>query len=198
MSATFKINEIFYSLQGEGHFTGTPSVFIRFSGCNLACPFCDTLHQNGTQMSLSDIIATTLQHPARHVVLTGGEPSLFITQELIDTLHAHNRFVCIETNGTHHLPNGIDWVTLSPKTFISTADNHPIVLTRCDELKVVFTTEEQFQTYPHIRATHRYLQPCDVGNSDRNAEIQRAVIAYCLAHPQWSLSLQTHKLLHIR
>ena len=110
-----KINEIFYSLQGEGFHTGTPAVFIRFSGCNLKCPFCDTHHEEGTLMSDEEILAEVRKYPARTVILTGGEPSLWIDEELINLLHQAGKFICIETNGTHPLPDGIDWITCSPK-----------------------------------------------------------------------------------
>lgn len=190
-----RINEIFYSLQGEGHFAGTPSVFIRFSGCNLQCPFCDTAHQEGTEMSEDDIVAHIKAYPARHVVLTGGEPALFVTESLCNKIHAAERFIAIETNGTKALPQGIDWVTLSPKdAFIAKAN---VVVKKCDELKVIFNGNEP-ESYDDITAKHRYLQPCDVGDSQQNALLVKKAIEYCLAHPQWKLSLQTHKILDIR
>ena len=103
-----RVNEIFYSLQGEGFFTGTPSIFIRFSGCNLKCPFCDTDHSPHTEMSPQEIAKASSAYPATHVVLTGGEPSLQVTEELIELLHAEGKFVAIETNGTHPIPDNID------------------------------------------------------------------------------------------
>ena len=112
-----KINEIFYSLQGEGYHTGTPAVFIRFSGCNLKCSFCDTQHEAGTLMTDDEIIAEVSKYPAVTVILTGGEPSLWIDDALIDRLHKAGKYVCIETNGTRPLPESIDWVTCSPKGF---------------------------------------------------------------------------------
>lgn len=110
-----KINEIFYSLQGEGYWTGTPAVFVRLSGCNLRCSFCDTSHENGTQRKEEDIVAEVAKYPAHHVVITGGEPSLFLTHSLVEALHQAGKFVAVETNGTHPLPDNVDWVTLSPK-----------------------------------------------------------------------------------
>ncbi len=191
----FKVNEIFYSLQGEGFHTGRPAVFVRFSGCNLRCPFCDTQHTDGTLMTTAEIVENVRKAPARFVVLTGGEPSLFVTEELIAALHAVGARIAIETNGTQPLPAGIDWVTLSPKcAFVP--DAVP-VLTRCDELKVVFDGGP-VPTFENIAASHRFLQPCDVGDAERNAEIIRGAVDFCLHHPEWRLSLQTHKFLNIR
>ena len=114
--AMWKVNEIFCSLQGEGYNTGTASVFVRFSGCNLKCNFCDTYHNAGTQMSLPAIIAEINKYPkAPLIVLTGGEPSLVVNDELIRGLKSTGKKIAIETNGTRQLPCGIDWVTLSPK-----------------------------------------------------------------------------------
>ena len=141
-----KINEIFYSLQGEGFWTGTPAVFVRLSGCNLHCSFCDTLHESGQPMSEEAIVETVTQWPARHVVITGGEPSLFLTPTLVERLHAAGKFVAVETNGTHPLPDNVDWITLSPKDAFE--PHATPVLTRCDELKVVCDGTPP-PTYPH-------------------------------------------------
>ena len=110
-----KINEIFYSLQGEGFHTGTPAVFVRFSGCNLRCSFCDTRHEEGVMMTDEEIVEKVSSFPARMVILTGGEPSLWIDKALISRLREAGKQICIETNGTRPLPDGIDWVTCSPK-----------------------------------------------------------------------------------
>ena len=119
-----KINEIFYSLQGEGFHTGTPAVFVRFSGCNLRCSFCDTRHEEGVMMTDEEIVEKVSSFPARIVILTGGEPSLWIDKALISRLREAGKQICIETNGTRPLPDGIDWVTCSPK------ENAPVVLER--------------------------------------------------------------------
>ena len=113
-----RINEIFHSLQGEGYNTGTAAVFVRFSGCNLRCHFCDTDHSNGTVMSERQIIEAVMQYPlAPLVVLTGGEPSLFIDHDFVALLkHYTGKQIAIETNGTNTLPDNLDWVTLSPKS----------------------------------------------------------------------------------
>ena len=112
MVKTYSINEMFYSLQGEGYHVGTPAVFIRFAGCNLACPFCDTQHQHGTRKTLDEIVDFAARHKARLVVLTGGEPALQVDAALVEELHAIGKYVAIETNGTHPVPSGIDWITL--------------------------------------------------------------------------------------
>lgn len=179
-----KINEIFYSLQGEGFHTGMPAVFVRFSGCNLKCSFCDTKHEEGRIMSEKGIIDEVCKYPCRMVILTGGEPGLWIDKELIDMLHQAGKYICIETNGTCALPDGIDWVTCSPK------QGAPIRLEHIDELKVVYTGQD-VSPYLHIHASQYFLQPCSCLNTEE-------VIDYILTHPQWRLSLQTHKLIHIQ
>lgn len=191
---TFKINEIFYSLQGEGFWTGTPSVFIRFSRCNLRCPFCDTIHDKGKNMSEEEIIQSIDIYPANHVILTGGEPSLFVTKSLLDKLHSIGKYVAIETNGTNKLPEGIDWITVSPKNnFVEKAT--PIIR-QCDELKIVFSNTN-FDPHIEIKANHRFLQPCDTGNSEKNQKILQAAIAFIKENPTWRLSIQTHKIIGI-
>ena len=194
-----KVNEIFCSLQGEGYNTGTASVFIRLSGCNLHCAFCDTRHEEGTMMSLPEIVEQVMQYPkAPLIVLTGGEPSLWIDEDFVMGLkQMTGKRIAIETNGTRPLPHGIDWVTLSPKTGIGNSGDLPVVLTHCDELKVVYLGQDLTQ-YDGITAEHRYLQPCWVSNeSDRKRNMLTTVQAV-LDHPEWRLSLQTHRILNIR
>ncbi len=174
-----KINEIFYSLQGEGFHTGTPALFIRFSGCNLKCSFCDTKHEEGEWMSDEDIVAKAKECPAKMVVLTGGEPSLWIDEAFVEKLHQAGKYVCIETNGTHPIPDSLDWITCSPK-------GAPVVLTRIDEVKVVYTGDEDVEPYLTLPAQVHFLQPCSCKNTQE-------VVAYIQEHPQWRLSLQTHK-----
>lgn len=192
-----RINEIFYSLQGEGFYTGTPSLFIRLSGCNLQCPFCDTEHIPYTDMTEREIIEEAEKCPAKHVVITGGEPSLQLTDSLVEGLHGVGKYVAVETNGTHELPSNVDWITLSPKDHFVQTDA-TIVLRRCNEIKVVFTEQGIPNEYTEIQADQHFLQPCDVGDEARNAEILKRTIDYCLAHPIWRLSLQTHKLIGVR
>lgn len=179
-----KINEIFYSLQGEGYHTGTPAIFIRFSGCNLKCSFCDTRHEEGTWMSDADILSSVLLYPATMVILTGGEPSMHTDNALIEQLHAAGKYVCIETNGTLPLPATIDWVTCSPK------QGAPLRIERMDEVKVVYEGQS-IEPYESLPAQHFFLQPCSCLNT-------RETVACVLSHPKWRLSLQSHKLIDIQ
>lgn len=190
-----KVNEIFYSLQGEGFYTGTAAVFIRLSGCNLRCPFCDTDHTSGTEMTEDEIAAAAQQYPAQHVVITGGEPSLFLKETLVDKLHQAGKYVAVETNGTHRLPQNVDWVTLSPKdAFVEGASP---AIRSCSELKVVFDGKP-LPDYSHITTEHRFLQPCDTGDAEMNEAIVKELVKYIQCHPQWRLSLQTHKIINIQ
>lgn len=187
------VNEIFYSLQGEGHFTGTPAVFVRLSGCNLRCPFCDTDHHASVGMTYAEVVERVATFPSRHVVVTGGEPSMQLTDAFIDALHAAGCFVQVETNGTLPLPPSVDWVTCSPK-------DAPVVLDRIDELKVVYSGQPMDGYAPLMAIAAEWrLQPCDVpGDAAASERHLRAAIAYALAHPRWRLSLQTHKLISIQ
>ncbi len=181
-----RINEIFESLQGEGFHTGTPAVFVRFSGCNLACPFCDTDHRAFTTMTDEQIAAVVAQFKPELVVLTGGEPGLQVSERLVDLLHTEGRKVAIETNGTCPLPANIDWVTVSPK------EGSAPVLTAANEVKVVFQADIDVEKWHNaIKTDHYFLQPCSCKNTSE-------MVAYIMAHPHWRLSLQTHKYLGIR
>lgn len=200
-----KVNEIFYSLQGEGHYTGTPAVFVRFAGCNLRCWFCDTDFEKGVEMSEDEIVEAVLQYPTRYVVITGGEPTLQITASLCDKLHAHGLYLMMETNGTRPLPEGcqIDWITCSPKLIDVEEGKRKIATIRLrhiDELKVVFedSPTQDMALYEQIPATEYRLQPCDSQDPLCNQAILNKTIKYILQHPKWKLSLQTHKILHVR
>lgn len=192
-----KINEIFYSLQGEGYHSGMPAAFIRFSGCNLHCPFCDTQHESGVEMAEEEIVAEVKRYPAQLVVVTGGEPALQLTESLVDALHGIGKTVAVETNGTLALPDNVDWITLSPKdTWLG--DEAVPVLGKADELKVVFDGEQAPSEYSNIAVAHRFLQPCDTGDAVRNAAIVQATVEYIKENPEWRLSMQMHKTLNIR
>ncbi|MBR5394916.1 MAG: radical SAM protein [Bacteroidaceae bacterium] len=198
-----RVNETFLSLQGEGFFTGTPAFFLRFSGCNLQCPFCDTQHQSFTEMTEEEIVREACRHKPRHIVITGGEPALQLTQSLVDKLHEAGFFIQVETNGTLSLPEGIDWVTVSPKTDPPT----PFRGRSIDELKILYMGKDTdpdtiLKSLPLGREggglPRLYLQPLDTGDTERNRIILRETIDYIMQHPKWSLSLQTHKLLGIK
>lgn len=191
-----RVNEIFYSLQGEGFHSGEAAVFVRLSGCNLKCPFCDTNHEAGVQMSEEAIVSEVRKYPARMVVVTGGEPSLQLSETLVDALHAHGKLVAVETNGTHPIPGNVDWVTLSPKDAFLGPQAKPL-LTKADELKVLYDGQRQPMEYTYISAPHRFLQPIDCGDAARNARITAATVDYIKRHPEWRLSLQTHKIINI-
>ena len=198
-----KVNEIFYSLQGEGFNTGTPAIFVRLSGCNLDCPFCDTDHISGKEMTEGEIIEEVSRYKAQLVVVTGGEPALQLTESLVEMLHLLGKTVAVETNGTVELPRNVDWITLSPKDAFLGDMAKPIIK-YADELKLIFTEDmckdarPCVSTYENININHRFLQPCDTGDASRNAEIIQKTIDYCKEHPEWRLSLQTHKILNIR
>ncbi len=210
---TYSVKEIFYTLQGEGARAGRAAVFLRFAGCNLwsglekdragaVCKFCDTefVGTDGTgggkfadAAGLAKAVAA--EWPAGqvgqpYVVCTGGEPLLQLDPPLVEALHAAGFEIAIETNGTLLPPPGIDWICVSPK---AEAEQ---MLTSGDELKLVFPQDGGDPArYAAQAFAHFFLQPKD--NADRAANTQAAT-AYCLAHPQWRLSLQTHKLLGIR
>lgn len=190
-----RVNEIFYSLQGEGRFTGTPAVFLRLSGCNLKCSFCDTKHEEATEMHPTEIVEELLKYPSKHLVITGGEPSLQIDWDFVDYLQQYGFFVQVETNGVKRLPTNVDWITCSPKY-------KPICYGEVDEIKCVYEgneSEEKIHSlFRSVRAENFYLQPCDVKNPKRNAEILAECINFIKENPQWKLSLQTQKILDVR
>ena len=195
----YRVNEIFYSLQGEGFWTGTPMVFLRLSGCNLKCPFCDTDHVAFREMTADEIVAAAKAAggPCKKVCVTGGEPGLQLDKELVDALRGTGYKVHVETNGTRPLP-AVDWVTLSPKENVKgLKGGGTVVLERADEVKVVYEdgVDEKWATFP---ATWHFLQPCDTGDPEKNKALVKKTIDHIQRHPLWRLSLQTHKLLNIR
>jgi 7-carboxy-7-deazaguanine synthase len=207
----YKIKEIYYTLQGEGAHTGRAAVFCRFTGCNLwsgreedrskaICQFCDTDFWgtdglNGGRYSATDLAAKVLSlweqkgKGKPYVVCTGGEPLLQLDKKMVDAFHAEGLEIAIETNGTIEVPEGVDWICVSPKA------NTEIVVTKGHELKLVFPQRnaepERFQNFAF---ENFFLQPMD--NASQAANTQ-ACVQYCLEHPQWRLSLQTHKMLNI-
>jgi len=211
---TYAVKEIFFTLQGEGANTGRPAVFCRFAGCNLwtgreedraeaTCQFCDTDFvgvdgPGGGKFATADDLARGVDEkwPAnvsararKLVVCTGGEPLLQMDRTLVQALHAHGFEIAIETNGTQMPPDGIDWICVSPKA------GAPLVLTSGNELKLVYPQAGgEPERYADLDFEQFFLQPMDGPDRERNTEL---ALAYCLSHPQWRLSIQTHKLLGI-
>ena len=193
----YRVNDIFYSLQGEGFWTGTPMVFLRLSGCNLKCPFCDTEHGAFREMTAEEIVREMQAYGCGRACVTGGEPSLQLDKELVDALHDAGFRIHVETNGTRPLPEGVDWVTLSPKTDVpGLKGDGTVVLEKADEVKVVYAggVDEKWAAFP---AEWHFLQPCDVGDPEKNRAILAETIDHVRRNPLWRLSLQTHKLMNI-
>lgn len=182
-----RVNEIFYSIQGEGHNSGLPAVFLRFSGCNRHCSFCDTqYHRFGLDLSQEQIFAHLAQYPCRNLILTGGEPALQVTKPFIAALKKAGWWIAIETNGSLAMPAIFDWMTVSPK-------DYKIEQIVGDELKLVYTPALDpariLTLYPSF--DHYFLQPCS------NANVFETM-AYVKDHPRWRLSLQWHRMINIR
>jgi 7-carboxy-7-deazaguanine synthase (Cx14CxxC type) len=217
---SYAVKEIFYTLQGEGANSGRPAVFLRFAGCNLwsglepdrsdaACSFCDTEFVGtdgtgggkfGTPAALAAAVAAAWPAPGAvwpapgaaqpFVVCTGGEPLLQLDSALVAALRGRGFMVAVETNGTLAPPAGELWLTVSPKA------GAPLKLTRGDELKLVYPqADAEPERYAQLEFMHFFLQPMDGPEKARNT---RLATEYCLAHPAWRLSLQTHKLIGIR
>ncbi|HXY06090.1 MAG TPA: 7-carboxy-7-deazaguanine synthase [Burkholderiaceae bacterium] len=212
----YAVKEIFYTLQGEGAQSGRPAVFCRFAGCNLwsglerdrqaaICQFCDTDFVGtdgvgGGKFTSAETLVDALQGqwpggaagPTRvrpFVVCTGGEPLLQLDAQLLDAMHARGWEVAVETNGTQPAPPGIDWICVSPKA------GAQLVLRRGDELKLVYPQAGiEPELYADLDFAHFFLQPMD---GPQRWENTRSAMAYCKTHPQWRLSLQTHKILGI-
>jgi organic radical activating enzyme len=192
-----KINEIFYSLQGEGLNAGTAAVFVRFSGCNVKCPFCDTKHQDGVMMSDDEIVTEVAKYPSELVVFTGGEPTLQLDDKLCLELKKIGKTIAIETNGTRPAPKSVDFITLSPK-FEQCPDAKLNNFRMPDELKVVFDMESNMELYEKICAMEYFIQPCDTGDKELNKKIVERAVNYCKDNPKWRLSLQTQKIINIQ
>jgi len=192
-----RVNEIFYSLQGEGTNTGRPAVFVRLSGCNLKCPFCDTDFSTYEEKTDDEIVEEVMRlgGDCRFVVITGGEPTIQDCTMLIDKLHHQRYEVAMESNGTRLAPYNVDWLTISPK--VPFTEHAMPKVQRCEELKLVFDGKHEPDNYC-IKARHYYLQPCDTGDAAENERIINDCITYIKQHPKWKLSLQTQKILKVR
>lgn len=206
----YKVKEIYYTLQGEGAHSGRPAVFCRFTGCNLwsgreedrhkaICQFCDTDFwgtdgENGGQYPTATDLVTQIASlwpggGTPYVVCTGGEPMLQLDQHLVDAFHEAGFQVAVETNGTIEPPTGIDWICVSPKA------NTTLVINKGNELKLVFPQPgAEPEKFEDLDFDHFFLQPMDGAEIENNTT---KTLTYCLQHPKWHLSLQTHKLLHI-
>jgi 7-carboxy-7-deazaguanine synthase (Cx14CxxC type) len=209
---TYQVKEMFYTLQGEGARTGRAAVFLRFAGCNLwsgreedrdtaTCRFCDTDFVGTTGLgggkfsAPAELARAVAAHWPRdqggkpYVVCTGGEPLLQLDAELVGELHGAGFEVAVESNGTMLPPPGIDWICVSPKA------DAELALVKGDELKLVYPQDRgEPERYAGLDFAHFFLQPMD---GPAQAENTRKALQYCLMHPQWRLSLQTHKLLGI-
>jgi 7-carboxy-7-deazaguanine synthase (Cx14CxxC type) len=208
----YRIKEIFYSIQGEGYYCGRPAVLCRFAGCNLwsgkeedrkgaTCSFCDTdflgtdgpeggTYENAGQLSQSIAKLWPLSEDHRFVVCTGGEPLLQMDTALVDALHGEGFEIAVETNGTISAPPGIDWICVSPKSHAK------LLQTSGHELKLVYPQDgAEPRQYEKLDFRHFFLQPMDGPGCDGAV---RQTLAYGLAHPQWRISLQLHKILGVR
>lgn len=196
-----RINEIFYSLQGEGAHTGHPCVFIRFSGCNMKCAFCDTKHDDGVQMNDDDIVRAVNLYQSDWIVLTGGEPALWIDADFVRLLkRATGKRVAIETNGSLPVPDEIDWVTVSPKSGMPGACDYEVKVKHADEIKVV-DLGQPLEPYLELPCrgddTLLFLQPCYVDDPETCRQNRLRTVNRVLSHPQWTLSVQLHRFLGI-
>lgn len=212
----YSIKEAFYSLQGEGARAGRASVFCRFTGCNLwsgrerdrassACRFCDTDFigtdgQHGGRFQTAEALAAHLAElwphqgsPATpYVVFTGGEPLLQLDPPLIDAMHARGFEIAVETNGTLAPPSGIDWLCVSPK------GQAPLAITQGNEIKLVYPQRDAMpERFAELDFEHFFLQPMDLHPLGSTGTTMTETVTYCLAHPRWWLSLQTHKIAEI-
>ncbi len=216
MSRRYSVKEMFYTLQGEGMRSGRPAVFVRFAGCNLwsglerdreaaVCRFCDTdfVGMDGeggarfdTPGELADAAAALWPGDGDpYVVCTGGEPTLQVDAPLVAALHERGFEIAIETNGTHEVADGVDWICVSPK------GKAPVVQTTGDELKLVYPQveiEAQPARFEALAFRHFVLQPLeDIGDAEATRRNVQATVRYCMEHPRWRLGLQTHKIVGI-
>lgn len=210
---TYSVKEMFLTIQGEGGQMGRPAVFLRFAGCNLwngleshrstaVCTFCDTDFvgtdgEGGGKFEVPEALADAVADKwigaagmPRLVVCTGGEPLLQLDPPLISALHSRGFDIAVETNGTQAAPDGIDWICVSPKA------DAPVVQTAGQELKLVFPQHKaRPERFAHLDFERFWLQPMDGPDLEANT---RAAFDYCLAHPQWRLSVQTHKYIGVK
>lgn len=185
-----KINEIFYSIQGEGYWTGKPAIFIRFAGCNLNCSFCDTNHKLNYQLSAKEILKKIYNYSARHIVFTGGEATLQINYDIVKKFQEKGYYIQIETNGTKEVPQNIDWITVSPK---EVEFPNSLILKQGDTLKVVYQGQD-IKRYEDMDFRYFYLQPLAKDGKTNAKECIKIV----KENPKWKLSIQMQKILKIK
>jgi organic radical activating enzyme len=196
---SFPVMEHFYTLQGEGRFTGTPAYFIRLGGCDVGCVWCDVKESWDAaahpHMTVDELVAEVNQYPGTLVVITGGEPAMYDLTNLVDALKANGKYVAIETSGAHPLTGDVDWYTFSPKKFKAPVAE---AYRKASELKIVIYHPSDFawaekhagNVSPDCRL---YLQP----EWSKQERLLPMLIAYVKDHPKWTVSLQTHKYLQI-
>ena len=191
----YPIVEIFNSIQGEGFHTGTPSIFIRFGGCNLQCSWCDTDFSKFDRMSISEIMLILNQWSTKRIIFTGGEPALQDLRPLSDELHSYGYNIAIETNGTVELEEGlVDWICVSPKDMLY--PEFSIKQRKGNELKIVYTGQD-LSMYENLKKgfENLFLQPCYDESKDAgtNGKTFHSTFDIVMNNPGWNLSLQTHK-----
>jgi len=192
---SYPIVEIFHSVQGEGYHTGTPSIFIRFGGCNLSCEWCDTDFSKWDKMTISEIMNVLNQWSSKRIIYTGGEPAMQKLRPLSDELHSKGYDIAIETNGTIELEEGlVDWICVSPKDMLF--PEFSIKQRKGDELKVVYTGQD-LSLYDNLKKgfENLFLQPCYDESKDpgTNGKTFHNTFDMVMQNPGWNLSLQTHK-----
>ena len=192
---SYPIVEIFHSVQGEGYHTGTPSIFIRFGGCNLSCEWCDTDFSKWDKMTISEIMNVLTQWSSKRIIYTGGEPAMQKLRPLSDELYSKGYDIAIETNGTIELEEGlVDWICVSPKDMLF--PEFSIKQRKGDELKVVYTGQD-LSMYDNLKKgfENLFLQPCYDESKDpgTNGKTFHNTFDMVMQNPGWNLSLQTHK-----
>lgn len=194
-----KIAEIFYSLAGEGHRVGTPSIFVRFAECNVGCSFCDTDYSLRRTLATDEILQEIKQYPCKEIVFTGGEPAMQLTEEIVQFFKDAGFYTCIETSGSLPIPSNLDYVCLSPKV------SNEVLLQNfgdraVDEIKYVMSASRSLPT-PPIAAAHYFLSPQFDGGHQSSA-LNKAALQHCIElckqHPTWRLSTQSHKFWEVR
>lgn len=197
MAKTYKVNDIYYSIQGEGRWAGRAAIFVLFSGCNLQCPFCDTDTQYNVEYTAKQLIKEIkgIAPECKFVVLTGGEPTLQVDNALTYALTYEGYYIEMETNGTRKVPANINWITCSPKH--AYLKNAMPVITKAHEVKVVYDGVHEVCDYG-IEARCFYVQPCDVGDKEKNADILKRTVEFVKRHPKWQLSLQQQKIINTK